>query len=103
MHFIEKFGDPLDLVDDDPVVEPGRNEVAKALRIRSQFVEQFRFQQIDIDRIRECRSYPCGLSCPSRAERKKLFFAGGLINLEYIIPYCMTIWNCQVKNAYFSY
>jgi hypothetical protein len=68
MNLMQKIGNPLNLVDDDPTPEVTRNEVAEALRIRRQIVEKLRFQQIDIDRIGESGSNPCGFSGPPRAE-----------------------------------
>ena len=40
MDFVQKIGNPLDPVDNDPIPEAGRNKIAEALRIRRQIVEE---------------------------------------------------------------
>jgi len=39
---------------------------------------------------------------PREPKRKKFFRAGGLINLEYTLPFCMEIWSCQGNTAWHS-
>jgi len=61
----------LDLVDNDPIPEAGRNELAEAPRIRRQFVEKLRLQQIDIDRIGKSGSHPHGFPRPPWPEQEE--------------------------------
>jgi hypothetical protein len=71
VHLVEKVGQLLDLIQDDPVGKLGRNERDKGFGMAKQHSESFCFSQVEVDRLGESLSYPGGFAGGSRAKEKK--------------------------------
>jgi hypothetical protein len=91
---------PLDLVDDNGPIGGGtQGDLPQALRACLQFPVDFRFQQVDENRIRQLMVQPGGLSSTPRAEKKETFlgYAAKTTSKFHFVPHFGIIISIIIK------
>jgi hypothetical protein len=71
MHLGEQLGNPLDLIDDDPITKPVRDQFLEEARARQEIVMGLRFQQVGIQGLGKTGLHPARLARPSRPEKEE--------------------------------